>query len=477
MTQFRLDIPKLNDNIYEYKNYKRACTEDINSIYNSFEEIDAIWIDSNTQTFVDRTQKDENALNEYFNYLDEMYNEIYKFKNDIAKMLDHEGYPGNSSVLQYNSTIIPACKNDLQTVVSCLNEAISCLQQIADFGYYSVPLASAVMSNISALKPKIQELIQDINYVVGSIDNALATSRSSVARIDKVELKLEPTEYSWRMVDAELTKYTVDEALDGVEKYNSVTANKASMEDMKVTDVSGGVKTYEGASANITTEGQDIVEGLDSGVKQYAPSTTEITAEEQDKVEGLDSGVRQYAPSTTNITTEEQDKVVGLDSGVRQYAPSTTNITTEEQDKVAGLGSGAKQYAPNTTNIKIEEQNRVGNLDSGIESRKSSGNTIKMDNQRKTSIESEAKKEGNKASIDIETSRVNLGEVKSYESAGQKTIDDGMSKSSSIDLGAGVKQYDPNESIKMDDSLMRSSQVDLNTTPFDADSLFRITQE
>ena len=452
MTQFRLDIPKLNDNIYEYKNYKKACTDDIDLIYNSFEDIDAIWIDSNTQTFVDRTKKDEIELEKYFNYLDEMYNEIYKFKNDIVKMLDHEGYPGNNSVLQYNSTLIPACKNDLEMVSSCLNEAISSLQYISSLAYYSVPLAQAIISNISALKPKIQELKRDIDYVVENIDNSLVTSRNSVSRIDKAELKIEPTEYSWRMLDANLTKYTVEEALNGVDKYNSVSENKASMEEMEVTDVSGGVKTYEGSTASITTGKQEIVEGLEEGAKQYSPGMTNIITEEQDEVEGLEAGVKQYAASTSNITTGEQERVVGLDSGARQYAPSTTNITMERQE-------------------------RVGNLDNGIEHREASENTIKMENQRKTNIETETIKEGNKTAMDVETTKVNLNNVKAYESLGQNSIDDSLMRGSSMDLGAGVKHYDPSESIGIDDSLMRSSKVNIETTPFDADSLFRITED
>lgn len=207
MAYFKIDIPKLKQQILDYEIKKQACIEDIGYVYSNFVYTESAWNDPNAYTFIDRTKKDKNKIDNYFIYLDNLYKEIKQFKSNLNNIFEQYGYKKNTVCLKFDDSELNNCIGYINKAVSLFNSSLQKLEIVyndIDFEYKKI--AKKLIEEIKQLRVNANDVIKNISSFSKSINDEIYYSKIRMKRIEEFNFDLKNINYSWKTVQTNLKK-------------------------------------------------------------------------------------------------------------------------------------------------------------------------------------------------------------------------------------------------------------------------------
>ena len=224
MTNFKIDVSLLNEDIAVYKECKNNCLVDLGVIYNSLKNTDTGWKDNNTTTFLNILKRDKYKIDEYFRKLDLLYKQLETMRNGFENLLAKYGY-NKKATLSYNDEYYQSCISSLNNVIGYLNRALSyanCCRFKKD--YISRAEVYALKNEIKRMRTNARNLVGRINGFRTRINRILGTASSGISKIGEIDLKLAPFLYNWNLVDSTIVKKEIkEERIDSINQQNIVT--------------------------------------------------------------------------------------------------------------------------------------------------------------------------------------------------------------------------------------------------------------
>ena len=440
MTYFKLDIPKLSEQIYTYRYLKKASLEDLGFVYSGLGYTESAWNDNNSKLFLDIVKNDKYKVEEYFNYLDSIYDEIDKFKVNIDNICYKQGYKTSSVILKFDDTDMESCRKNLTNAIDYLKTALDNLDITAfpdNFEY--MDLLYELKDGLSDSIKIINTLGTDIANFLKDINNEIEDSKYRMGKISSYDFNLKPLKYTWSMVDID-TKQN-DKI---IEQYNALKNSK---------------------------EVENIV------------SQKSINLEDIDKVSGLHNGYEEKYADEKNIWLEDIDKVSGLHNGYAEKYADEKNIWLEDIDKVSGLHNGYEEKYGTEQDINLQKQEKINNL--GEDTYSTNDNTINYDNifgdfklnddsininENKTNIDTsnlgmkDFEYSGNIDNYDVNSNTINytasspqldVSGIKPVE-LNSTNIDTSNIGSSNLNFGESIKTFDASD-FKIDNNIGRDN--------------------
>ena len=374
MTYFKLDIPKVNESISRYKETKKICLDDINIVYRGLGYTESAWNDPNAYTFIEKTKRDKYKLNEYFNYLDNLYNEINQFKLNIDSLCSKQGYRTNTVLLKFDDNDIEICKRSLNKVINYLNDSLNRID-INDFEitFEYRNLVYNLRNEIKVIKNSINQLIQDISSFVNSINNEIDDSKFRLKRISRYNFDLKVTDYKWKVTNIDTKMINVN----NIENYSNVSNQKIQ------NDISGdnynlskNIANYNANVNKIDADETEKVEGLNKNLFTTFNNQSNIDLEESQKVEGLNKNLFTSFTKQNNINLEEATNIKNLDDNINSVSVKDNKINTNVFSETKELDNNLNQFDINDNKISLDLSKDFTSLDREIESVKASNNSI-----------------------------------------------------------------------------------------------------
>ena len=209
MTNFKLNLSSLNDNVISYKSIKKMCLEDVNSINNNLKNTDSGWKDNNSLQFMKIVKNDNYKINNYFNNLDSLYKQLEYLKNNFDNLLTKYKYKKGSTIT-YDEGYYTSSIRSLNNVNSYLNEALKYVNYCnfrSDFSaYYKV---STLRNEIKKMKSMVTSIINTLSGFKNTTNRILTNTRMGISRVRGVDLNIKPINYSWHLVDSQVIKKEV----------------------------------------------------------------------------------------------------------------------------------------------------------------------------------------------------------------------------------------------------------------------------
>ena len=210
MTAFKLNIPKLRENISNYKKIIGYCNNDINSVYNNLKNIDSCWNDSTSIAFTEEIKSDKYNLHNYFNNINFLYKQIDVLKSSFENLLAKYRY-NKASVLTYNDEYYEICIQNLKNVISDLDSALSYLNSCNFKATFpEIYKVYQLRAEIKKIKENINGLINSIALFKNSVDKILSDINSNINKNEDIEFELTEKTYNWKLVDFSVNKVTND---------------------------------------------------------------------------------------------------------------------------------------------------------------------------------------------------------------------------------------------------------------------------
>lgn len=359
MTYFKLDIPRLNDLVIKYKNSRKNCVEDLDYIYKGFGYLDSAWNDSNSFIFRDKIRKDRCFLNDYFDYLEEISNEINRFKSNIVNICYENGYKSKSIVIKFDDSEIANCKKYLNNSIEILNDCLNKINVNAfDLNFEYIDLIYELRKEIKAIKSYINKLNSDISSFVCSINREIEDSRIRINKISKPSFKLKPLDYRW--------------------KTTNINAKKLSLKKIK--------QYSTRAISTINYKAQDLNIDFQDNISN---SNVSIDLKKTNKVSGLNNNVNNVIYNSNDINLKENNKIEGLHDNVTDISGRNNNIDLENSKRIENLNNNITPNFSNSKNIefKINTDKTIDRLNSFNASNNEIGNFINKDNNLINNIE------------------------------------------------------------------------------------------
>lgn len=195
MTYFKLDIPRINEEILNYRVYKKKYFDDIISAHRTLSSIQTAWDDINSRYFLENVKKNGNNSLEYFEYLDRLYSELDNFKNNINEICYKQGFVYNSVFLKFDDSELEYCKKYLSNAVYYLNNILNDISS-DDFDEEYKNTINNFLYQIRKIRGKIKNLLNDLDSFSKSINNAIESSKLSVNRMEKFEKSFKELDYN-----------------------------------------------------------------------------------------------------------------------------------------------------------------------------------------------------------------------------------------------------------------------------------------
>lgn len=347
MTYFKLDIPKVNESISRYKESKKDCLDDLGVVYRGLGYTESAWNDINAYAFIERTKKDRYNINEYFNYLDNLYNEVNQFKTNIDSICSKQGYRRNSIILKFDDSEIEMCKRYLTNSITLLNDCLNKINITAfrpDFEY--IGLVHELRNEIRLIKNLINELIDNIDSFVNSINNEIYNSKFRMKRIGNYDLNIKKIDYHWKVTDLN-TKGINNIKQDFYFNVNE-TKIKNKVQDSKLSSI----EPIKNVGVN------------------------EINMKETEKIKGLNDNLSSSLARENDIELQESQTIQGLNNNLDSKLANENYINLEESKTIDGLNNNLNTNNSNQNTISFEPIKNIDNLNDNITIEKTGNNTI-----------------------------------------------------------------------------------------------------
>lgn len=483
MTYFKLDIPKVNESVSSYKTKKNNCFEDINLVYNGLGYTESAWNDQNAYSFIEKVKKDRYNLNEFFVYLDNLYEEINTFKNNIDDICAKQGYRRNTIIFKFDDSSISLCKEYLNNAVTYLNYALNRID-INDFPddfEYTNKLYD-LRSEIKSIRNSIKNLINDIDKFVSQVNNEIYDSKNRLKRLGTSNFNLKVTDYKWGITDLN-AKVNVNKSIQTYNQVNNVKTNfKVNNEDLELNEtffdlnmtkvdlkdqdsinkLNNSLNTYSTIQSDIELEENKNIKGLANNTNDYFSVQNNINLEKERKVEGLVNKVNNYAGNQTDINLEKNKELNGLTNNTTNYSSIQSNINLDEQRKVEGLTANVDVNTTNTTNIGLNNNETISGLNREVKTENLKNNEILFNSNDINSLSNNIK-EANVTDNNINYAVNNVdftNNISSFESA-QTNINTSGMVNNNHNLGSGIQTAEV-KTTGINSNIANNANLDIN---------------
>ena len=446
---FKLNIPQVNESISSYRSNKNDCLEDINYVYNSLKNTDSAWNDANSVSFIDKVKKDGYEIHNYISYLDSLYNEIETFKSNIDNVLSKYGYKRNDVYLKFDDTKINSCKSHLNNIVTLMNNSLNYIN-ISDFNqnFPNINLIYNLRNEINRIKSNTLELLDDISLFSKKISNELIESRYRVKKISDYNLKINLTNYNWKLKYMNTSGIVKDIPVQNL----NVQANK--IDNIVASDLKSNLNIQE-KSASVTSIDNVLKREIessylnDNSVKSVLQTDILFDSVDSKKInDNIDSINLNY-----NKIDKVDNKIIDeLDKNIKGYSSNDQTIKLDENE-VNGLTDNI------TFNNNVKENNiifdsnwnNVGdNLNKNInEIKENNTNDFEFNANLNDTLLSksikEAKVSDNNISLDNINNMSKLDDIKSFDvNSNGNSINFGSQNIQS--LNNDINEYAPEDS-------------------------------
>lgn len=221
MTYFKINIPKVNQKIINYRINKKKCDENLQQIYDKIEYMKLKDEYRYLDLFIKKVSEDRNKIEDYQLYLDCLYNEIENFKFNIIDICKRNGYQDESLILKFDDAEILKCKDCLNSSITVLNDSYFDINaQNLESNFENINLIIELKNEIYEIKNLLNELIQNIINFSNLINNEVSNSKIRISKIKNYDLNLKPIDISWKFneIDINQIKEGYMQALDNINK-------------------------------------------------------------------------------------------------------------------------------------------------------------------------------------------------------------------------------------------------------------------
>lgn len=350
MTYFKLDIPKVNESISAYRENKKNCLDDINTVYSNLGYTESAWNDSNAYNFIEKVKKDKYNLIEYFNYLDRLYEEISQFKSNVNDICKKQDSINNLKILKFDDSEIETCKKYLNDSITLLNDSLNRINISSfDSNFEYIGLLYDLRSEIRIVRNSVKELIENINNFVSSINNEIYDSKYRLKRIGNFDFNLKTADYNWKVVNLNNKKVVNKE----VQKHTQVNgANINLKQDSNNISVNKEINTYNVNAKNIDLEETEKIKDMN----------TELFYSSRDKVDinlkdNIDPTVKSVNVESISLNNNEIE--LNLNRQANNLSNSIKEVKANENefsysiDKNINVSKNIDNYQVNKTNINM----------------------------------------------------------------------------------------------------------------------------
>lgn len=346
---FKLNIPQVNESISSYRSNQNNCLEDISYVYNGLKNTDSAWNDANSVFFINKVKKDSYEIHNYIYYLDSLYNEIETFKSNIDNVLSKYGYKRNDVYLKFDDTKINSCKNHLNNIVTLMNNSLNYIN-ISDFNqnFPNINLIYNLRNEINRIKSNTLELLDDISLFSKKISNELIESRYRVKKISDYNLKINLTNYNWKL------KYMNTSGIVKDIPVQNLNVQASKIDNIVASDLKSNLNIQE-KSASVTRIDNVLKKEMessylnDNSVKSVLQTDILFDSVDSKKInDNIDSINLNY-----NKIDKVDNKIIDeLDKNIKGYSSNDQTIKLDENE-VNGLTDNI------TFNNNVKENNII----------------------------------------------------------------------------------------------------------------------
>ena len=434
MTYFKLDIPKINECISIYNDVKNNCLEDIGTVYNGLGYTESAWNDQNAYIFIEKTKSDKYKVNEYFEYLNSLYDEINQFKTDVDNICSKQGYRRNTVTLKFDDSDIDEVKKYLDNAKYYLNDSLNRIS-FSDFGIdlECIKLVYNLRNEIKSVKNSINEIIEDINSFVSSINDEIADSKFRLKRISNYDFGLKTIEYKWNITDFDVKKVnTID-----LETFSSIP--QASISN-NIKQVNLSQNTYSNVSVNeINIKETELIKGINNNLSVTNGQVKDIELKENENIQDLNKNLNANVASQNDINFDETELIKGINNNLDIVATANANIENIDVSQIQGLKANISESSVVNNNVSFETVRPVNNLNNNLEAAKVNNNTINYNIN----------------------SNVNIADNITEANVTKTNIDTSNIVSKNYDLSSGINVADLNE-VKITSNINEKVDLDIN---------------
>ena len=483
MTYFKLDIPKINENLSRYNEIKNNCLENIGFIYNGLGYTESAWNDSNAYNFIEKVKSDKYKTNEYFEYLNSLYNEINNFKTNIDNLCSKQGYRKNTITLKFDDNEIEQAKKYLENAKWYLNDCLNKIN-VSDFegNFDDLSLIYNLRSEIKSVRNTIDNIIEEVKEFVKSVNNEIVDSRVRIKRLGNFDFGLKVSEYKWKVADLNVKKVDIS----NLEEYSNASISKIK-DNTKSANLSSNEFVNIGAN-KIETQNIETVEKIDANLYNSLAKQIKIGDKNFEAIKGLNNNINNHLARENNIEFDDEGQIKGLNNNLNINIAKEAKVEEKKFEGIKGLNDNINNNLAKENNIEFDDEGQIRGLNDNLHNVSLSDTVIEKIDTSKTqglknnindaisnvnNIDFTASKTSNLGN-NVENAKVNnnsidytintnvsVGDNIASVNANQTNIDTSNIVSKNYDLGSGISAADPSE-IRINSNINKTVDLDVN---------------
>ena len=205
MIYFNINFNDLNSSIISYKKNKNMFIEDIKNIYSSLNNVDSGWNDSNSSSYIESLKVDKFKINNYFEELDKLYDQIENFKNNIQNISSKYFCKCNFQKIKYDDNKIDLCIDKLNQIYGYIANAQNYINRCSfDSDFKARYQFNVLKSSVNNMKKDSNDIINKLNSLKKSVNNLVYDNKISIKKVSDIELDIKPLKYEWKVIEPNL---------------------------------------------------------------------------------------------------------------------------------------------------------------------------------------------------------------------------------------------------------------------------------
>jgi len=200
MTHFNINFKDLKQSINDYRISCNNTIESVNTINSNLKNVDSAWNDSNTLGYIETLKVHKYKINNYFDELNQLFNEIDIFKSKFNQLSSKYFNKRDFENIRYDESKIETCINKLNNVLSSLSNA----------GYYinnykynnnfdELYRLRNLRNTISYMKNDVNNILTKLKNIKRDINNIIYDTKVSINKKSSIDLDIKPLEYQWKV--------------------------------------------------------------------------------------------------------------------------------------------------------------------------------------------------------------------------------------------------------------------------------------
>lgn len=283
MNNLILDISSIRKNCESTKGAISKYKENISSYFTGLGNVDTAWKDYNTETFVEKVNKDKSSYLDHISVMNKSIKIIEDFCEDledvislnlnVSKLKNIRYIPQST---QYAKDALNECKkgiNNLNNKFSTMNVPVDCIYASAIKG---------MMNDINA--NKLENLKYKIDSTISGINDSIKTAKDANDSISNAEIDTNILNFRYKTVRSEGLKRYIDEREKASYVYSNIVNSTLGRTDLDLEKI-------RNANNNINqtlikeddTRVSDYNKNLESNILVSSPKENEVKINELTK--------------------------------------------------------------------------------------------------------------------------------------------------------------------------------------------------